>query len=249
MTTFPGTSGRAGRPARFLLTWALVLFLGMVLFQFLHECGHGFGSQLDGLHVSTGFNRVGDAGKFPKDADFRSEQIETGFLGSGGLLGPFVNWMLAIFFTAWLLQRTRPGRATLFFGVGAVANALMRLPAMSLFFLGALLGRVHFEDEVDWGLGAVRGLHLPMPFADVRALAKARPGLFLAEPRLYFWPLLSFGISVLCFVLAQRRLRRIFAAECPSKLSRWAFWLMPVAVIPPMFLLCSWLDNVIRINW
>ena len=133
---------------KFLIVWALALFLGLMVFQFLHECGHGFGSQLDGVHVSTGFNRVGDPGKRPSDPDFRSEKMVTGILGSGGLLGPFTNWMFAIFFTAWLLHRTTADRTTFLIGVGAVANALMRLLAMSLFILGALVGRVHLEDEV-----------------------------------------------------------------------------------------------------
>jgi hypothetical protein len=52
----------------------------MVLFQFLHECGHGFGSQLNKSPVSTWFNRVGDSGKLPKDLDVQSEKIVRGTL-------------------------------------------------------------------------------------------------------------------------------------------------------------------------
>jgi hypothetical protein len=233
---------------RFLVAWGAGLFLALIVFQFLHECGHGFGSQLDGVHVSTGFSRVGDPGKRPSDPDFRSRAV-TGNLGSGNLLGPFPNWMLAIFFTAWLLHRTTADRTTFLIGVGAVANALMRLLAMSMFLLGALMGRVHMEDEVYWGLRAVQGLNLPMPRTDFYLMLKTEPALFLSEPRFYFWPLLSLGIVLLCFVLSYRRLYVLFANQLSSRTARWAFGLMPIIAIPPMFLLCSWLDNIVRINW
>jgi hypothetical protein len=233
----------------FFILWALTLFFGLIIFQFLHECGHGFGSQLDGVHVSTGFSRVGDAGKRPSDPDFRSDEIEKGIISSGGLLGPFINWMLAIFFTAWLLHRKRANLITLLIGVGAVANALMRLLAMLLFIVGAFLGRVHLEDEVCWGIQGVHGIKMPMAFSEFRMLVKTQPGLFLSEPRFYFWPLLSFSIVVFCFIIAYRRLYTIFDIQLSTKLNRWVFGLMPIVVIPPMFLLCSWLDNLLRINW
>ncbi len=234
---------------KLLVVWTLALFLGLMAFQFLHEVGHGFGSQLDGVHVSTGFNRVGDPGKRPSDPDFRSERMVTGNFGSGGLLGPFTNWMLAIFFTAWLLHRTTADGTTLLIGVGAVANALMRLLAMSLFILGAFMGRVHLEDEVLWGIRAVHGLDLPMPYADFRLLVNTQPALFLSEPRFYFWPLLSLGIVLFCFVLAYRRLYALFNVQLSGRLAHRIFGLISIAVIPPMFLLSSWLDNLIRINW
>jgi hypothetical protein len=126
---------------------------------------------------------------------------------------------------------------------------LMRLLAVSLFIIGALLGRVHLEDEVGWGLRAIKGLNLPMPFADFRMLVKTQPALFLSEPRFFFWPLLSFSIVFFCFILAYRRLYALFAAQLSNKITRWIFGLMPVAVIPLMFFLCSWLDNLVRINW
>jgi len=152
-------------------------------------------------------------------------------------------------FTGWLLNRKTTDNTTLFIGVAAVANALMRLPAMLLFIIGALLGRVHLEDEVLWGVRAVQGLDLPMPFADFKTLIKMQPEFFLSEPRFYFWPLLSIGIVLLCFTLAYRRLFTIFKGHLSGKVDRWIFGLMPIAVIPPMFLLCSFLDNHVRINW
>ena len=129
---------------KFLIAWGLFLFLGMMVFQFLHECGHGFGSQLDSEHVSTGFSRVGDHGKRPADLDFRSEKKVTGILGSAGLLDPFTNWILI----------------------------------------------------------------------------KTHPALFLSEPRFYFWPLLSFSIVLLCFVLAYRQLYTVFYMQLSSRFVR-----------------------------
>jgi len=52
---------------RFLLFWAMLLSLSFLLFIFLHECAHGLGSKLEGISVSTGFNRVGDVGKRASD--------------------------------------------------------------------------------------------------------------------------------------------------------------------------------------
>jgi hypothetical protein len=76
------------------------------------------------------------------------------------------------------LNRKTADNTTSFIGVAAVANALMRLPAMILFIIGALLGRIHLEDEVLWGIRAVQGLVLPMPFADFKTLIKMQPEFF-----------------------------------------------------------------------
>jgi len=57
------------------VTWAVFLFLSVLIFEFIHECGHGVGSRLEGYHVSTGFNRVGDVSKRPSDPDFRLNKM------------------------------------------------------------------------------------------------------------------------------------------------------------------------------
>jgi hypothetical protein len=233
----------------FLIAWFSFLALGMVVFTFLHECGHGFGAQLDGTHISTGFDRVGDFGKRPSDPDFRSNDTVTGELNSSGLLGPFTNWLFAILFTVLLLQRPKADRTTFLLGAGAVVNAWSRLWQMTAFFVAALLGRVHLEDEVGWGLRAIPGLHFPIPFNDFFQLTQTQPALFFSEPRVYFWPLVSLVIVLTCFVFAYRCLYRLFGSYMPTKAARWLFGLMPLVVTPPVFMLLSWLDNLVRINW
>ena len=90
----------------FLIIWLIALTLGMVLFTFLHECGHGFGAQLDGLHLSTGFNEVGDYGKTSDDPNSRSGNAWKAVWS--GLLGPITTWLLAITFTVWLFRFKEP---------------------------------------------------------------------------------------------------------------------------------------------
>jgi hypothetical protein len=233
----------------FLTIWLLALALGMVVFTFLHECGHGFGAQLDGIHLSTGFNRVGDSGKKPSDPDFRSNAMVTGELSSSDLLGPFTNWLFAVLFTSLLLYRSKADRTTLLLGAGAVINAWTRLWPLVLVFLAALLGRVHLEDEVEWGLRAISSLHFPISFDDFFQLTRAQPERFLSEPRFYFWPLMSLAIVLTCFILAYRRLFRLFGSSMQSKAARWLFGLMPLIVTPPVFVILTWLDNFVRINW
>ena len=48
---------------RLLVIWAVVIFVTFIASIFLHEAAHGFGYQIDGTHVSTGFNMVGESGK------------------------------------------------------------------------------------------------------------------------------------------------------------------------------------------
>jgi hypothetical protein len=159
----------------FLVVWFSFLALGMVVFTFLHECGHGFGAQLDGIHISTGFDRVGDFGKRPSDPDFPSNDMVTGELNSSGLFGPFTNWLFAIPFTVLILQRPKADRTTFLLGAGAVVNAWSRLWQMAAFFVAALLGRVHLEDEVGWGLRAIPRLHFPIQFNDFYQLTQTQP--------------------------------------------------------------------------
>jgi hypothetical protein len=44
---------------KLLIIWAIILLVGITAFNFVHECGHGLGAQIDGNHISTGFNKVG----------------------------------------------------------------------------------------------------------------------------------------------------------------------------------------------
>lgn len=55
-----------------IVIWTAILFVVVIASAFLHEDGHGIGARIDGIHVSTGFNKVGDYGKSPEDPDFRT---------------------------------------------------------------------------------------------------------------------------------------------------------------------------------
>lgn len=232
-----------------LLIWMVFLFLSILIFLFLHECAHGFGSQLDGFPVSTGFNRIGDVGKRPRDPDFRSEHIVEGELRSGALLGPFTNWMFAITLTGLILHREKTNNLTLLLMAGAVSNSLMRLIPMLGFFLAALGGKLVLEDEVEWGLRSIQGLEFPMFWNDFQALISQQNSLFLSEPRIYFWPLISFFISFICVVYVYLRIFKLFCMKMNTRIEQWLFGLMPLLIWPLISIAANKLDNLIRINW
>jgi len=137
---------------RLLIAWAVILFLATLIFQFLHECGHGFDSSLEGYHVSTGFDKVGDVGKRPSDHDFRLNKTIQGGWNLSDFLGPLVNWIFALAFTAIYLKQRSFNSVTVLLGSGATINALIRLVPMLMFFGSAFLGRFVLEDEVALGL-------------------------------------------------------------------------------------------------
>ena len=117
-----------------LVIWAAFLSVTFITSIFLHEAAHGFGYQITGTHVSTGFNMVGSSGTKPSDADFSIDLPIEG-LSTGSLLGPFTTWMLTILFTGILLHRQLPNRITLLIGSVAVSNAFLRLFPLAIFLL------------------------------------------------------------------------------------------------------------------
>lgn len=237
------------KTVKFVAIWAVLLLVGITMFNFLHECGHGFGAQLDGKHISTGFNKVGDTDKKPSDPDFRAQQVETGLLDSSGILGPFTNWTLAILFTVWLLRRSKSNFATMAIGAAAVSNAVNRLSALISFFIGSLHNTVHLADEVEWGLKTTKGLDFPMNISKITSIADTQPSLILSNPRVYFWPAVSMILSAACFIIAYKKLYKAFGPQMESKLSRWIFGLMPVVAGIILLFVINVLDNVVRINW
>jgi hypothetical protein len=234
---------------RFLVTWGILLFVGIIGFNFLHECGHGFGAQLDGQHVSTGFNKIGDVGKRPSDPGFRSDQVVGDILSSSSILGPLVNWLLAILFAAMLLHRSKANFSTLLLGVMAVSNAINRLPSMIAFFVSAPFGKIILADEINWVMKAVRGISFPMKYYDFNALSTSQTRIILSEPRVYFWPSVSLLISLVCFYLAYRHLYKVFSAHLSPRITRWLYGFMPLIALVLIALPLKWLDNLIRINW
>ena len=237
------------RNFRSLAVWAAFLLLAILTFQFLHECGHGGGAKLEGYHVSTGFDRVGDAGKKPDDPDFRSNKIIQGRWNLSDFLGPLVSWIFALVFTAIYLKQRSFNSVTLLLGAGATINALMRFFPMLMFFVAALQGRFVLEDETALGLSAMEGMKFPMPYLYFKSLASAQPELFLSEPRIYFWPIVSIAISLACFLLTYRRLKQLSWQIMSSRFAQSIFILLPFLIWLPAFVVVNKLDNLIRLNW
>ena len=175
----------ARSPVTLLFIWAFFLIFSILLFTFLHECGHGFGAYLEGEHVSTGFNRVGDSGKKPDDPDFRSDYIIKGKFNIRGFFGPLINLMGAVLFTVILWYRKSNNKWTLFIGAGALTNSFIRIVPMLVFFINAAAGRVVLEDEVEWGLHKVEGIEFPVLFSEFKELISLKPSLFLSESALF----------------------------------------------------------------
>ncbi len=234
---------------KYLLIWFLLLSLSFFISTFLHECGHGFGSLIDGVRVSTGFNRVGDFGKFPFQPDFRSNHVITGKLDSGGLLGPFVTWTLTIVFTALLSKRNKPDFLTIFFGSISVANSFLRIVPIFFFLVSAISGNFTLEDEVAWGLSRTEGVNFPMSFGAFKNIALSSPKVFISNPYIYFWPIVSLLICSLCLIISYRKLVFLFKDFLSHFLYKFVFAFLPLASFPFTFAILNWLDNLIRINW
>jgi hypothetical protein len=186
------------RPAILLILWAIILYVSIIFSIFLHEDGHGIGAKLDGIHVSTGFNKVGDYGKSPDDPDFRTGETENSVWG--GLLGPISSWLLAIIFTVWLYCFKGSSWGALIVGALAVGNSLIRTVPMALALISALMGRPYMEDEIGWGIWYVLKFYHPELAGSAlgfHALLKSyaclpgSPFLILAACWLFLWRALS----------------------------------------------------------
>lgn len=131
------------------VTWFVLLLVAIVLSTFLHEVAHGISAYLAGFPVSTGFNRVGDAGKRPSDPDFRQRFSE---YANPWDMGPTVTLLLAVVFTV-LLRRSETTTAIWIFGAFALANAFLRLVPMVMTYLSLLTrGSFVMEDEIGTGI-------------------------------------------------------------------------------------------------
>jgi len=71
-----------------------------------------------------------------------------------------------------------------------------------------------------------------MPLLDFKILSKSQSALFLSEPKLYFWPILSFIISLVCLVSTYWKLNKLFNEIICSRLYRWFFWFLPFILWP-----------------
>lgn len=229
------------------LLWVVVLFVVMLVSVFLHEVGHGVGARIDGVRVSTGFNKVGMPGKMPDDPDFRTGMKLTRVWG--GLLGPVTTWVLAIVFTAALYRQQKATRASFVIGAVAIANGLLRVVPMLMFVGSGVLGQLRMEDEVGWGIWYVTKTFLPdLAKLDMTILLNDHAMTLLAYPAVWIPPLFSLALSLVCLVFAYRRLFKLDAwlASWNARLLLIALSILAWFAHSPV---TNVLDRVIRINW
>ena len=229
-----------------LLAWGVALFGAILFSAFLHEVGHGVGARLDGVHISTGFNKVGNPNRVPGDPDFRTGMAE-GFWA--GLLGPVITWTLTILFTVTLHRLKKPTATAMIFSSLAVVNGMVRAVPMLMFFSSALGGVLHVEDEVSWGIWYVRSVHPELARTDLFTLAESQSGLLLQQPAVWISPLASFAVSAVCLFLAYRWAFRLWHGVLKRGIERWVFGLMPLPIWFASIPVLDVLDRVIRINW
>jgi len=229
---------------KYLAVWAATVFVVIVASTFLHEIGHGIGAKIDGIHISTGFNKVGMPGKTPADPDFRADMPEGIWFG---LLGPMTTWALAIGFTIALYGLKKATRLSFVMGALAVANGLVRAAPMTIFLLSALGGRLHMEDEVGWGIWMVTKVLSP----SLKGVAQSEipSGLLLSYPAVWIPPLLSLAISLCCLIFAFRRIFRLEAARLAHWGGRAAVIALALIAEFAQIPVINALDRVIRMNW
>jgi hypothetical protein len=243
------TSSVPKHPAILLFVWVILLFAGFIFSTFLHEDGHGLGARIDGVHVSTGFNKVGDPGKFPGDPDFRASDTITVW---GGLLGPMTTWFLAITFTILLYRFKGPSWGALTVGALAISNGFIRTVPMMLVLISSALGKPYLEDEIAWGIWiVVKYVHpsLATTGLDFRTLLQTYPASFLSAYILWIPPLLSLVISLACLIPAYIRVYKFWGNGLRNRVIRWLFVFIPLPVFFATIPVLNWLDRLIRINW
>ncbi len=238
------------RPSNLLIVWTILLLISFILLVFMHEDGHGLGAKIDGVHVSTGFNKVGDYGKSPSDPDFRATQNNWAFWG--GVLGPVIIWVMAIVFTIWLYRMNGPSWSALIIGALAVVSGLIRALPMVSVMISALLGKPYLEDEVGWGIWYVLKYCRPELASlslDYHTLLSAYPQVFLKDYSFWISPMISLAVSLGCLVPAYLRIYKVWRNSLNYWVYRVLFGLLPVATYIAILPVLNWLDRFIRINW
>ncbi len=200
--------------------WFFLLLAATLASIWLHELAHGLSAYLAGFAVSTGFNRVGDAGKKPSQPDFRRRHST---YRNPWDLGPAVTLTAAVIFTA-LLFANQHLAATSLLGALALANSSLRLLPMLMAFGGLLFGgNLGREDETEQAhllqqITGVRGLHLVLPA-------------------------ISLLISGLCTFINIRLLAQTAAPEIGG------FWAATAMGLAAAIAASFWLDEHFRIDW
>ena len=131
------------------LKWLLICVLFFTISVFLHECGHGLANALAGIPCSTGFNRVGDIYKFPRDNDFRAFYSSTNPV----LLDFGVPCTIALAIVGTVLFTKTKNEKFQYFGAAlAIDNCLLRfIPCSLVLIMPLVTGKPHIEDEYETG--------------------------------------------------------------------------------------------------
>jgi hypothetical protein len=211
---------------------------------FAHECAYGLGYRLDGIHVSTGLNRVGGVGKRPGDPGFRDDIPVTGTANKGTFFGPLTTWVIASAATAAFVRSSK-GKKGEVFAAAAITAALQRLLPLLPFFASAPFGKVVYQDEVEWAGRHVPEFDFPMSLDAFVAELRERPGEFLRTPMVYAWPVVSVTLCGSCLVITGRHMRRtnhVWGRARHSIAIPVAAWIVAAAAVEPF-------DRVFRINW
>lgn len=236
-----------GRTPGLLAIWFVMLWASFFGSIFLHECGHGFGARLEGVHVSTGFNQVGNAQRVPGDPDFRITKPGGPWTG---LMGPVVSWVLAIAFTVWLLRMRQASSGALMLSALAIVGGLVRGLPMAQFLIPGWFGSLHMEDEVGTGIWCVtRYLHPELAGESMRTVLQAHAASLRGSAAFWLPALFSLGLSLGCLIVAYRKANELFGPRLPGAVARWAFLLMPIEAYATARPLLNALDRMIRINW
>lgn len=203
------------------IKWLMICLIVLLISIFLHECGHGIANAVSGIECSTGFNRVGDIYKYPKDITFRQKyrQMPDVLLD----FGVPCTLLLAIFGTV-LCYKSKKERTQYLGFVIASTNSILRLiPCLMVVIIPLVTGSLHNEDELDTGL-----------------ILAEKTGL---EFFTFVPAAISIVISVLCIVLIikrarQKRIQHIF---------NYSMLVMVSFAIG--MVIANYLDNIFRINW
>lgn len=208
-----------------LLIWFITLICCFVISTFLHEAGHGISSYAVGIHVSTGFNKVGQVYKKPHGLDFRK-----GFDNSDNPwdMGPAVTLFLAIGFTLALIRtKIKNKTITMLLGAFALCNSLIRFIPMIHSYLGLLItGSFYMEDEIGTGLSWYK--------------------LCSLEIMKYLPSLISIAVSVICLHYVIKTLKVKLPYLFSGRINFTIIWVSAYLI---SFAIESGLDNIIRINW
>lgn len=203
------------------IKWLMTCLIVLLISIFLHECGHGIANAVSGIECSTGFNRVGDIYKYPKDITFRQEyrQMPDVLLD----FGVPCTLLLAILGTVLCYKSKKEHTQYLGFAVASTNSILRLIPCLMVVIIPFVTGSLHNEDELDTGL-----------------ILAEKTGL---EFFTFVPAVISIVISVICivFIIKKARQRRIKHIV--------SYALLVLASFAIGTVIANYLDNIFRINW